>query len=393
MLRHRPSIGIINSPLYSANEPIFLDKHIRTLQDVCATIYVVTGNYPARYADNVHIIEIESGRTRQPNSSLGGRVLDYLVTQIKLSLHVIKLYKLVDLYFFDIGEYRNVLPMIITRVLRRKTMVIHQGGNKFLESRMDNPLGWNRIIPPLQDALLRICYTLVDLIVCISPSIVGYAGLQRYSHKIVMWGGDYIDTDRFRILVPLTQRSDFVGYAGRLSYKKCVANLVRAAPFVFRERPDVKFLIAGDGEARDEIVREVCRLDQSSVSLSHWIPDEEFPNFLNRLKLFVLPSLEEGLPAVLREAMACGTIVLATPVGAVPDLIKHGETGFIMMNGTPKCIAEGILRVLKTARLDKVSNSARALIKQQGSFEASVERWKAIVSHLTEGKLDKNKWQ
>jgi hypothetical protein len=66
----------------------------------------------------------------------------------------------------------------------------------------------------------------------------------------------------------------------------------------------------------------------------------------------VIPSFTEGLPNIMLEAMACGTPVLATPVGAISDIIRDSETGFIMENNSPKCIIENVNRVIGSSELE-----------------------------------------
>lgn len=80
--------------------------------------------------------------------------------------------------------------------------------------------------------------------------------------------------------------------------------------------------------------------------------------------------------------MACGTPVLATPVGGVPDLIKDGETGFILENNSPACIAEAVIKVLEQQNLDKTVKNARELVEKEFTYEAAVERYKKILESI-----------
>ena len=107
-----------------------------------------------------------------------------------------------------------------------------------------------------------------------------------------------------------------------------------------------------------------------------------FQDYLNELKLLVLPSYTEGLPNIMLEAMACGTPVLATPVGAIPDVIKDGETGFIMENNSPERIAENVIRALNDSNLDIIVKNARELVEKDFTYEAAVERYRKILGSI-----------
>ena len=118
------------------------------------------------------------------------------------------------------------------------------------------------------------------------------------------------------------------------------------------------------------------------VELTGWIPHNEFPDYLNELKLLVFPSYSEGLSNVVLESMACGTLVLATPVGGVLDLINDGVTGFILKNNSPECIAENVMRALNHQNLDEIAKNARKLIEEEYTYEAAVERYRKILKNL-----------
>ena len=96
-------------------------------------------------------------------------------------------------------------------------------------------------------------------------------------------------------------------------------------------------------------------------------------------RLLVLPSYTEGLPNIMLEAMACGTPVLATPVGAIPDVIIDGKTGFIMENNSPECIAENVVRALNSPDLERIAEDGRRFVEENFSFEKTVENWKRIL--------------
>lgn len=117
-----------------------------------------------------------------------------------------------------------------------------------------------------------------------------------------------------------------------------------------------------------------------------WLPHKKLHKYLNELKLLVIPSYSESGPFIAIEAMACGTPILATKVGVIPLLVKDGETGFILDNNSPECIAKNIFRVLKydNQYLQDVANNARDLIDKNYTFSATVNRWKEIFNQINE---------
>ena len=80
--------------------------------------------------------------------------------------------------------------------------------------------------------------------------------------------------------------------------------------------------------------------------------------------------------------MACGTPVLATSVGSAPDLIKDGETGFIMKDNSPECIAENVTRALNYPDLDRIVKNARELVEREFAYDAAVERYRKILENV-----------
>ena len=386
-VNHMTSLIIANCPIYSENERIFLDKDIQALEPSCRNISVIVSNFEARYANHVHLITIETTKLLRRNDSLLAVILLQLISQVKLSRALLKIERRADIVLFDIGEFRNIVPLLLAKVLGKKTMVIHRGGNKSLETRLEYSSGFKKIVPPVSDALLHLFYRLVDYILCISQSIVKFGQLEAYENKILIYGGEFVDTKRFIPRSFPSERNTLVGYVGRHSPKKGIINLVRAIPRVLSELSEVNFLIAGEGEQTNLIANEVrSQGNQDRVKFVPWVPDQEYPMLLNELKLLVLPSYEEGTPVTLKEAMACGTIVLATPVGGIPDLVEDGKTGFILRNNSPSCIAETILRALREPRLNEISTEARNVIERHETYAESVMNWKAIIEHVAAGR-------
>ena len=94
------------------------------------------------------------------------------------------------------------------------------------------------------------------------------------------------------------------------------------------------------------------------------------PNLFNDIKLLVVPSVSEGLPNVVIEAMACGTLVLATPVGGIPDVLKNHETGVILRSVNPMEMSMQIIELLENIELmQKIVQKAHNFVALEFSFD------------------------
>jgi glycosyltransferase involved in cell wall biosynthesis len=82
------------------------------------------------------------------------------------------------------------------------------------------------------------------------------------------------------------------------------------------------------------------------------------------------------------EAMTCGTPVLATQVGAIPDIIQDGETGFILENNSPECIARNVIRALEHPNLNEIVDDARKVVEKEYTYEAAVEKYRGILEKI-----------
>ena len=82
------------------------------------------------------------------------------------------------------------------------------------------------------------------------------------------------------------------------------------------------------------------------------------------------------------EAMACGTPVLATPVGAIPDIIVDGRTGFLMENNSPECIAKNVIRALNSPDLEQITETGRQFVEEHFTFERVAEKWRDVLGRV-----------
>jgi glycosyltransferase involved in cell wall biosynthesis len=133
---------------------------------------------------------------------------------------------------------------------------------------------------------------------------------------------NYVDTRLFAPTDDEGKDCDLI-FVGRLSPQKNVAALLDAI-----QPLDVRINLVGDGELRHALQDRFAVLDDRVRWLGN-VPNAELPVYLNRGRVFVLPSHYEGHPKTLIEAMACGLPVIGADSPGIRELIHHGETGYL----------------------------------------------------------------
>ncbi len=136
-----------------------------------------------------------------------------------------------------------------------------------------------------------------------------------------------------------------VGTVTRLSPQKAPLDFVAAAARVVARRPDVHFVIVGDGPLRAEVEAQIA---------AHGLADRvhlaglrrDVPDLLHSFDVFALTSLWEGLPRVLPQAMAAGLAIVATAVDGNVEAVEDGVNGILTPPGDPQALADALLRLL-----------------------------------------------
>ncbi len=156
-----------------------------------------------------------------------------------------------------------------------------------------------------------------------------------------------IDLERFADPIPaLARPGRIVGNVARLAPQKGHRVLIEAAAHVLARHPDVSFVVAGDGELRLDLERQVreAGLEDRCELLG---PRADVPELLASFDVFACPSFFEGLCVAVIEAQAVGVPVVATGVGGLVETVVPGETGVRCEAGDAVSLAEGINWVLE----------------------------------------------
>ncbi|MCB0097854.1 MAG: glycosyltransferase [Caldilineaceae bacterium] len=235
---------------------------------------------------------------------------------------------------------------------------------------------WGRIWLRLLHLLRRLNHGIAHVLVQESWYEIKQAGLDMYRSKVSL-GSIYTDTDFYRETIPWNDRAPIVGFIGRFTPEKGLMPFIEAA--VMLKNQNLAFHIVGDGPQRAEVESLIQRHNGTQIKLTGWACPTEVVTYFNQFRLYVMPSLAEGMPVAAREAMACGTPVLVTNVGGVSDIIEDGKTGFILKDLEPATIAQAIMDALSHPQLAEIAQKGRNHVVQTFSLQPSIRQWQHIL--------------
>jgi glycosyltransferase involved in cell wall biosynthesis len=173
-----------------------------------------------------------------------------------------------------------------------------------------------------------------------------------------------------------------VGAVGRLVIQKGFDYLLRAIPRILERFPSTKFLIAGEGTERSRLEILACELNISG-QVQFLGARGDMPSVYAFFDVFILSSVDEGMPIALIEAMAAAKAVVATRVAAVPKLVIHGQTGLLVEPKNPEALSEAVCLLLENSALrERFGSAARTRIENHFSSKVMAERYLKLYRQL-----------
>lgn len=214
--------------------------------------------------------------------------------------------------------------------------------------------------------------------------------LKKYNIKEVFVIGNGIDYEKFS--KHQKQKNGFLShkiiFVGNLKPVKGLNYLIEAISVVKNKFSDVELIIAGDGPEKKNLQELSKNLNlQNSIKFLGRIENEKVAEYMSVADLFVLPSLSEGFPMVLLEAMAVGLPIVATEIRGVPEIVKNGESGFLAEPKNSHNLAQKIIFMLENKELmQKISEHNKKTAKEY-SWQNVAQNLNAIYYGVVNKKI------
>ncbi len=250
-------------------------------------------------------------------------------------------------------------------------MILHELPNQFC-----NKFLVDRVIAVSEDLRNRLGqYYGWDKVICIHNGI---------NHQEVC---AEVDTSEIRSRLGLGREDYAIGSVGRLTAVKGHEFLIRAAAHLVEGPKTVKVILVGDGPLRKYLEGLALHLGVSKRVI--FAGHQEHPRgFLQAMDVFVLPSLNEGIPLALLEAMSARRPIVASRVGGVPEVIEHEQTGLLVESGNEQELAKACNRFISNKLLaDTLGSAAHLRVISHFSSEVMGEKVVSLYRYLIRKKM------
>jgi glycosyltransferase involved in cell wall biosynthesis len=174
-------------------------------------------------------------------------------------------------------------------------------------------------------------------------------------------------------------------FVGRLSAEKNIEGILDALGILqARAHAVPKLVIIGDGQLKPVLLAKANEL-ALPVSFLGSVPNEQLPGFLRSADAFILPSLYEGHPKALLEAMSCGLVCIGSDVKGIRQEIRHGQNGYLCRTSA-ESIANAIEAVVDDPVLQvELGKRARQYVAENYALEKVLQKELAVLEDLLQG--------
>ncbi len=198
---------------------------------------------------------------------------------------------------------------------------------------------------------------------------------------------DSAEGQRLRATLNFNGRRPIIGAAGRMVPQKDPLTFVRAASYLKETLPEAVFVWCGDGELRPATERLAAQLNVPLIVPGH---QEHIAAIMRAFDVFVLPSIYEGRPFALLEAMALGLPIVATDIVGVRDVLKQETVGWLTPPQNPKALADRIAYAwTEQEEAQRRAHAAQQLVETHFAVDHMVQQHLALYAQILQEKTSR----
>ena len=264
------------------------------------------------------------------------------------------------------------LPALVTKTVIGKPYLVWGRGSDVYYPRL------------FKGSLSKLVLSKADAVVALTHDMK--KEMLKVCKRDILVIGNGVDSERFgshsrkeaRYQLGIREDEKVVIFVGTLVPVKGVRYLIEAMNIIKQERPETRLLIVGDGPEKEKLQSLASQLGvEDNITFTKRVNNSKVAVYLAASDMFVLPTLSEGYPNTIAEAMASGLPIVSTSVRGLSEIIADGRNGFIVTPRNPTELAKKILLTLR-------SDVLRGEISTNNRAWAKLHTWEKVVGRLME---------
>lgn len=318
------------------------------------------------------------------------RVFDYLYFIFRAFIIGVKLNSRARIDIFDASEaIAGGIAAAALKLITKSKMMLHLQGE--LLNLPEDHLSKTKVRQI--HFIVSLVSRFADRIRCVSESVLENAKKAGISKKKLVYIPARCDASNFN---PDTNKpaeylrvkhgtigKKVVMFIGTFSIHKGLTYLLQAFSRVAKENTETVLMLVGSGGLENELLDLSNTLGiKDKVIFCGKVPYTEIPDYLFIADVFAFPSIDEGLPRAVMEAMSMQVPVVASRVGGIPELIVHKENGLLVNPGDTEGLAEAINYLLHDKAAPRMAVNARNTILNNYNFDKSLKKYRDILYEI-----------
>ena len=191
-----------------------------------------------------------------------------------------------------------------------------------------------------------------------------------------------IEPEMFKVITPIPEGPIRLVSIGRFAEQKGQMILIQMMMALSKQHPDIHLTLVGDGDMRGDLEAAISRFGLArSTTLTGWLDEDGVRREIANAHALIMPSFAEGLPMVVMEAMASARPVIATYIAGIPELVRPGETGWLVPAGDVDALVEAVQELAQSAAETQTKMGQAGRKRVLARHDADIEA-KKLAGHF-----------
>jgi len=241
---------------------------------------------------------------------------------------------------------------------------------------------------------LQYCYLYTFALKIFNNNTITICLTRSDAEQIANWGcppekirivPNPVDTELFKPLLGI-EEDNLIVWVGRFVLEKGLKYLIEAARIVVNSNKNAKFLLVGRGPLRSSLTYLIrTRNLDNNVSIIGPIEHDKITNILARASIFAFPSLKEGMPRAILEAMSMGKAIVASNISGIGEIIENDFNGVLIQSRNAHALASKIMTLLEDKTLrNRLGRNARETILKRFTWKRVLDQLDRIYKEAVE---------